>query len=595
MPPGLEQVVGRDQRHISGLVARGTQLLQVLSTEAKAARAEANLAQLQSALEDARAGDEGPLQRWMEQHHPGLTGESASTWQHDPLGHSHFRVDSAAPFCLPGGEGDVPSSWEELASYARQRLSQIPKHRFTESPFESIDLAASDTALWNPVYTPTPPTSDSQSPPDEKSPFDEQANLDDQATHHKQPIHNRLASSGELATPDVLASDRSVSEHATASMPTVDNAATSAVEGPGVYQAESIESLQSEPTVVHSPHCEDPTVAQVTYAALEADGPKPEMNEGRRGNRYKAATTSLALHVALVIVLASLGMQLPKTTASLALLGSAPEAADTTFELNEPIEVTSEVDSVPEEPAFEPTTDVSDSIARELDLPTSLPSLSGETSVATSLAGSTAAAMAAATSYRGESKGSGVPKVSGGNFFGASSSGNSFCYVIDASESMRGGAWESAKAELLRSLRSLKPSQRFYIIFFNQVTAAIPMPGEREPARTPLYATAAHLQHAQNWIESIQLARGAPPNEALELAISREPEAIYLLTDGVTKVDVASFLRKANRVEDLILGQQVRVPIHAIAYHSLSGESLMRTVAHENKGQFIYVPKPIRK
>ncbi len=493
----------------------------------------------------------------------------------------------------------MPSSWEELAGYARQRLSQISKHPSTESPFESNALAACDTALplWNLDCTHTPPTSASQSTPDEKSPCDEQGNLDGQAAHGKQAIDKLLTSSEELTTPDVLASDGSVSEHATACRPTVDKAnTTSALQGPEVFQEESIELLPSATTSVHSPDHEDPLIEQVAYASLEAVGPKTESNEGRRGNRYKAATTSLLLHVALVIVLASLGMQLPKTTASLGLLGSAPEAADTTFELNEPIEVTSDMEPVSEEPAFEPTNDLADSIARELDLPTSLPSMASETSATASLVGSTAAAMAAATSHLGgASKGTGIPKVSGGSFFGASSSGNSFCYVIDASESMRGGAWESAKAELLKSLRSLKPTQRFYIIFFNQVTAAIPMPGEREPANTPLYATAAHLQHAQNWIESIQLARGAPPNEALELAISREPEAIYLLTDGVTKVDVAGFLRKANRVEDLILGQQVRVPIHAIAYHSLSGEALMRTVAQENKGQFIYVPKPIRK
>jgi hypothetical protein len=36
------------------------------------------------------------------------------------------------------------------------------------------------------------------------------------------------------------------------------------------------------------------------------------------------------------------------------------------------------------------------------------------------------------------------------------------------------------------------------------------------------------------------------------------------------------------------------VPIHAIAYHSLDGQQLLRQIAEENKGQFHYVPAPRR-
>lgn len=79
---------------------------------------------------------------------------------------------------------------------------------------------------------------------------------------------------------------------------------------------------------------------------------------------------------------------------------------------------------------------------------------------------------------------------------------------------------------------------------------------------------------------------------ALKLAIEREPDAIYLLTDGETKTDVAGFLRKENRTSDFVSGEQVTVPIHSIAYYSLLGETLMRQIAAENKGKFIYVPKP---
>lgn len=179
-----------------------------------------------------------------------------------------------------------------------------------------------------------------------------------------------------------------------------------------------------------------------------------------------------------------------------------------------------------------------------------------------------------------------------GKFFGVGTGGNYFCYVVDRSGSMRGGAWESAKAELIRSLKSLKPTQKFYIVFFADEFEALPEPGSDQPAATGLYATVENIEHTRRWIASVQLNRGGPPNEALAWAIEREPDAIYLLTDGVTKVDVCGFLRKSNRIEDVVSGSQVRVPIHAIAYFSLDGQQLMRQLAKENQGQFIYVPKP---
>ena len=75
--------------------------------------------------------------------------------------------------------------------------------------------------------------------------------------------------------------------------------------------------------------------------------------------------------------------------------------------------------------------------------------------------------------------------------------------------------------------------------------------------------------------------------------MAKEPDAIYLLTDGVTRVkDVAAIVRNQNRIQDLIHGEQVRVPIHTIAFYTLDGERLLRQIAAENDGQFTYVRPP---
>lgn len=181
------------------------------------------------------------------------------------------------------------------------------------------------------------------------------------------------------------------------------------------------------------------------------------------------------------------------------------------------------------------------------------------------------------------------------SFFGAAANGNCFCYVIDGSGSMRNGPWESAKYELLHSLSALSPKQRFYIIFYNRELSALPLPGEQTPAPSALYANPANLDHTRRWLDSLKIGIGGPPNDALDLAIAKEPDAIYLLTDGVTSVDVAQHLQKTNRVNDLIMGEQIRVAIHTIAFYSLDGQALLQQIAQENRGQFIYVPDPRKR
>ena len=268
---------------------------------------------------------------------------------------------------------------------------------------------------------------------------------------------------------------------------------------------------------------------------------------------------SLFVHLLVVIVLMIITLKLPATTASLVFEASSTEELEETVELTQPTEImTAEV--TPESPS-EVVTDPSESLADIRALTSE--SLSEATPAQTSSLSNLAAAASAAAS-------SGRPNPANANasFFGASASGNCFCYVIDGSESMRGGPWEAAKSELLRSLATLKENQRFYIVFFNKELSAISMPGERAPAPRPLYATKENLNHARGWIETLRIAPGAPPNKALKLAIEREPDAIYLLTDGDTKVDVAEFLRTNNRTSDFVSGEQVTVPIHSIAFYS---------------------------
>lgn len=325
-------------------------------------------------------------------------------------------------------------------------------------------------------------------------------------------------------------------------------------------------------------------VARTTHATISEN--QEERKKAFFFARFRGAVASLLVHIGLVVSLAVVTLKMPSPPAGMAFESASAESVEQMLEMTQPVELETP-DAVAEptrmpEPAFDATESLAEvSSAISTDLGSLAPAPSNR------LAGVTAASsIATATASSAASNAS---------FFGAAAGGNCFCYVIDGSGSMRNGPWDAAKLELWKSLASLKPNQRFYIIFFNRELSAITVPGEREPAERPLYATKENLEHARRWMDTLRIDIGAPPTKALSLAIEKEPDAVYLLTDGVTKVDVAEFLERENRISDLINGQQVRVPIHTIAFYSLEGQQLLKQIAAENKGQFIYVPDPRRR
>jgi hypothetical protein len=177
-------------------------------------------------------------------------------------------------------------------------------------------------------------------------------------------------------------------------------------------------------------------------------------------------------------------------------------------------------------------------------------------------------------------------------FFGVKAAGNTFCYVVDASGSMRyNNAFAAAKGELIRSLSALKPKQRYHIMFFSESIVDLSLDGVT-PEAFPVYATPDNIQKTIAWIERVKIEKGASPNKALERAIHMDPDGIFLLFDGETTVDVPTFLRKVNRSNDIITGDQPLVPIHTLGFYNEEHQELMRQIAQENLGTFRFVPSP---
>ena len=188
----------------------------------------------------------------------------------------------------------------------------------------------------------------------------------------------------------------------------------------------------------------------------------------------------------------------------------------------------------------------------------------------------------------------GTKLFEGAEFFGSKAVGNTFVYVVDSSPSMRrDGAFEAAKEQIVRSLGSMKPKQRYHISFFGGELESMTFRGQA--AETfPIPANSENLSKTMEWIGRIKIQKdGRPPIDALQSAIAMQPDGIFLLFDGDTKVDDwTAKVREINRSKDFLSDGGPKVPIHVIHFFRDEFEKSMRTLATENNGTYRFIPRP---
>ena len=175
-------------------------------------------------------------------------------------------------------------------------------------------------------------------------------------------------------------------------------------------------------------------------------------------------------------------------------------------------------------------------------------------------------------------------------FFGSVAYGQRFVYILDASGSMsEGQRYARAFAELVRSIDSLGGDHEFYVILFQD--QAIPM-FDQDPAQAKLLpATEENKARLKQWLAGASPDSWSDPRGALDLAISLEPSAIFLLSDG-------KFLTQAGSGEQMlgyVTLQQVRkqnktkIPIHTIACEDAANARILRIMARASGGTYKYV------
>lgn len=173
------------------------------------------------------------------------------------------------------------------------------------------------------------------------------------------------------------------------------------------------------------------------------------------------------------------------------------------------------------------------------------------------------------------------------NLFGVSGSGSRFVYVFDRSDSMNGYGGKplrAAKAELLRSLRTLSERQRFQLIFYNDKPKPFKVSGL--PLQL-LRGEPSMLDRAGRYVDAIAAFGGTEHDTALKMALRMGPDVIFFLTDArIPRLSQTELLTIRRRAEESA------TTIHAIEFGTepiAPVDSFLRDLAAQNGGQYQYI------
>lgn len=186
----------------------------------------------------------------------------------------------------------------------------------------------------------------------------------------------------------------------------------------------------------------------------------------------------------------------------------------------------------------------------------------------------------------GAGAGGGVQGIGGsgaaGTFFGITTTGRRFAYIVDISGSMAGGSsvtrMDRAKNELRRSLRALPDFAKFLVVFYND---DLVIPPDLETWKTARTTT---VRKFNRWLEKLIPDGGTKPLPAFQrvLSESNPPDVIFFLTDGVITSMTAEEVDQLNR-------RGLKTVINTIAFGEASGHELLKQIAQDSGGVFRFV------
>ena len=304
----------------------------------------------------------------------------------------------------------------------------------------------------------------------------------------------------------------------------------------------------------------------------------------RRSKHGAEVFISLGVHLALLMILGLWVVVQVQSIPILSIVAGTVESEDVLIET--PMESISELQTTPTD---SPTITTPETSSTAIEVNTDSISVDK-----VDLGIEAIGAVSSISQQMSTARASGTKMVEGAEFFGSKATGNRFVYVVDASPSMRrDGAFDAAKEEILRSLRSMKPKQRFGLVFFGGEVMHLELElGQKLDG--PVSATEENIEKAVEWLRKVTIQKdGRPPIDAIESALEFQPDGIFLLFDGDTKMDNwTQRVRNLNTSNGFLSDGGTEVPIHVIHFFREEFQGSMQLLANQNGGTYRFIPKP---
>jgi hypothetical protein len=323
--------------------------------------------------------------------------------------------------------------------------------------------------------------------------------------------------------------------------------------------------LNPKPTDAHSYQAAADEL-QRTIAELVA--------ERRRSRRQRlwnlillGIAISLPFHIAIIAYLASARMAGKPAEAQQEILIDFSVLTEAEFEeIGDPLEVESldapevEEETVFSEMASDELETISAASVTNLDLSGAVPAPGGGAGL-------------------GNSDAVGGGMAGGASFFGVSSRGRRFAYIVDISGSMRSNdKFPVAMAELKRSIAALPDYASFVVLLYSN-ELRVP------PFQTGwLRATPGTIVRVPRWIDTVSPGGGTLPYGAFieVFKLEERPDAIFFLTDGIIPDNIP------EKVGDLN-SKGRSVVINTISFGMDAAVTPLKKIAAESDGTYRHV------
>lgn len=160
-------------------------------------------------------------------------------------------------------------------------------------------------------------------------------------------------------------------------------------------------------------------------------------------------------------------------------------------------------------------------------------------------------------------------------FFGAKQSAQKVVFVVDNSNSMTKGKFETAINELSKTVGNLTPKQKFHVIFFSDTAYMMFHP---KPVAKLIPATEENKDRLRQWLYTVELCLKTKGAEAMNAALMLKPDVIYVLGDGAFTDNTKDLLTAPHRRKTVVntLGMQV----------AGRGSEQLKSIARANRGKY---------